>query len=94
MVTGDGKAQLNRNVVNGSESMLRLIGDLQAGAPVAFEAVYGWDWLVELPEDCGFEPHLVYPLRLAVVTARSPPGGLLAVRGIAVFGWLTRYRCG
>jgi transposase len=74
VVTGDGKVQLNRNVVNGSESMLRLIGDLQRRAPVAIEAAYGWDWLVELPEDCGFEPHLVYPLRLAVVTARSPLG--------------------
>ena len=28
VVAGDGKVQLNRNVVNGSEPMLRLIGDL------------------------------------------------------------------
>ena len=27
VVTGDGTVQLNKNVVNGSEPMLRLIGD-------------------------------------------------------------------
>ena len=31
VVTEDGKVQLNKNVVNGSEPMLRLIGDLPAG---------------------------------------------------------------
>ena len=35
VVTGDGTVQLNKNVVNGSEPMLRLIGDLPAGTPVA-----------------------------------------------------------
>jgi transposase len=71
VVTGDGKVQLNRNVVNGSEPMLRLIGDLPAGTPVAFEAAYGWGWLVELLEDYGFDPHLVHPLRCkAIASAR------------------------
>jgi hypothetical protein len=42
VVTGEGKVQLNRNVVNGSEQMLRLIGGLPAGTPVAFEAAFGW----------------------------------------------------
>jgi transposase len=71
VVAGDGKVQLNRNVVNGSEPMLRLIGDLPAGTPVAFEAAYGWGWLVELLEDYGFEPHLVHPLRCkAIASAR------------------------
>ena len=31
VVTEDGQVQLNKNVVNGSEPMLRLIGDLPAG---------------------------------------------------------------
>ncbi len=35
VVTEDGTVQLNKNVVNGSEPMLRLIGDLPAGTPVA-----------------------------------------------------------
>ena len=71
VVTGDGQVQLNRNVVNGQEPILRLIGGLPAGTPVAFEAAYGWGWLVELLEDYGFEPHLVHPLRCkAIASAR------------------------
>jgi transposase len=63
--------QLNKNVVNGSEPMLRLIGDLLAGTPVAFEAAFGWGWLVQLLEDYGFEPHMVHPLRCkAIASAR------------------------
>jgi hypothetical protein len=42
VVTGDGKVQLNRNVVNGQEPILRLIGGLPTGSAVAFEAAYGW----------------------------------------------------
>src|ERR1019366_9431827 len=63
VVTGDGQVQLNRNVVNGSEPMLRLIGGLPAGTPVAFEAAYGRGWLVELLEDKSVDPHMVHPLR-------------------------------
>ena len=71
VVAEDGKVQLNRNVVNGSEPMLRLIGGLPAGTPVAFEAAYGWGWLAELLEDYGFDPHLVHPLRCkAIASAR------------------------
>ena len=67
----DGQVQLNRNVVNGQEPILKLIGGLPAGTPVAFEAAYGWGWLVELLEDYGFDPHLVHPLRYkAVASAR------------------------
>src|SRR6266700_1980318 len=71
VVTGDGKVQVNRNVVNGSEPMLRLIGGLPTGTPVAFEAAYGWGWLAGLLEDYGFDPHLVHPLRCkAIASAR------------------------
>ena len=71
VVTGDGTVQLNRNVVNGSEPMLRLIGELPSGTPVAFEAAFGWNWLAELLEDYGFDAHLVHPLRCkAIASAR------------------------
>jgi transposase len=71
VVTGDGLVQLNRNVVNGREPILKLIGGLPAGTPEAFEAAYGWGWLVELLEDYGFDPHLVHPLRCkAIASAR------------------------
>src|SRR6266481_8417442 len=71
IVAEDGKVQLNKNTVNGTETLLRLIGDLPAGTPVAFEAAFGWGWLVELLEDYGFDPHLVHPLRCkAIASAR------------------------
>jgi hypothetical protein len=71
VVTGEGQVQLNKNVVNGSTPMLRLIGDLPAGTPVAFEAAFGWSWLADPLEDYGFEAHLVHPLRCkAIASAR------------------------
>jgi transposase len=71
VVTENGKVQLNKNVVNGSEPMLRLIGDLPSGTPVAFEAAFGWGWLARLLEDYGFDAHLVHPLRCkAIASAR------------------------
>src|SRR5579859_1865347 len=71
VVAEDGTVQLNRNVVNGAEPVLKLIGGLPLGTPVAFEAAFGWGWLVELLEDYGFEAHLVHPLRCkAIASAR------------------------
>ena len=71
VVTEDGTVQLNKNVVNGMEPFLRLIGDLPAGTPVAFEAAFGWSWLADLLEDYGFDAHLVHPLRCkAIASAR------------------------
>ena len=71
VVAEDGTVQLNKNVVNGSEPFLRLIGDLPAGTPGAFEAAFGWSWLAELLEDYGFDPHLEHPLRCkAIASAR------------------------
>jgi len=66
-----GKVLANRNVPNGVEPILRVIGDLPSGTPAAFEAAFGWGWLVELLEDYGFEPHLVHPLQCkAIASAR------------------------
>jgi hypothetical protein len=71
VVTRDGAVELSKNVVNGSEPMLRLIGDLPAGTPVASGAAFGWGWLAGLLEDYGFEAHLVHPLRCkAIASAR------------------------
>src|SRR6266487_291424 len=71
VVIGDGKVAVNRNVVNGAEPVLKLIGGLPAETPVAFEAAFGWGWLVQLLEDYGFEAHLVHPLRCkAIASAR------------------------
>ena len=71
VVTDYGKVQLNKNTVNGTEPILRLIGDLPPGTPVAFEAAFGWSWLAQLLEDYGFEAHMVHPLRCkAIASAR------------------------
>ena len=95
VVTGDGAVQLNKNTVNGIEPILRLIGDLPAGTPVAFEAAFGWGWLVRLLEDYGFDPHLVHPLQCKAIASarlkndkgrrRDPgpaPAGRPAARGV------------
>ncbi|MDH6128243.1 transposase [Kitasatospora sp. GP82] len=67
----DGEVQVNRNVPNGVETVLGVIGSLPIGTPVAFEAAYGWGWLVELLEDYGYDPHLVHPLQCkAIASAR------------------------
>ena len=42
VVAEDGRVQVNRNVPNGVEPILKVIGDLPTGTPVAFEAAYGW----------------------------------------------------
>src|ERR1700746_1336569 len=71
VVDEDGAVELNKNVVNGSEAMLSVIGGVPAGTPAAFEAAFGWGWLVELLEGYGFDPHLVHPLRCkAIASAR------------------------
>jgi transposase len=71
VVAEDGTVQLNKNTVNGTEPLLRLIGDLPAGTPVASGAAFGWGWLLRLPGDYGFEAHLVHPLQCkAIASAR------------------------
>src|SRR5437762_1832904 len=71
VINQDGEVLANRNVNNGVEPILSVIGGLPSGTPAAFEAAYGWGWLVQLLEDYGFEPHLVYPLQCkAIASAR------------------------
>jgi transposase len=66
-----GEVLANRNVPNGVEPILGVIGDLPVGTPAAFEAAFGWGWLVELLEDYGFDPHLVHPSQCkAIASAR------------------------
>ena len=66
-----GEVLTNRNVHNGVEPILQVIGGLPPGTPAAFEAAYGTSWLVELLEDYGFPPHLVPSLRCkAIASAR------------------------
>jgi transposase len=50
-----GQVLANRNVVNGVEAILSVIGRYPTHTPVAFEAAFGWGWLVELLDDYGYE---------------------------------------
>jgi hypothetical protein len=71
VIDQSGEVLANRNVPNGVEPILKVIGGLPPGTPAAFEACYGTSWLVELLEDYGFDPHLVHPSRCkAIASAR------------------------
>src|SRR6516225_747962 len=71
VINEGGEMLANRNVTNGVAPILSVIGGLPAGTPAAFEAAFGWGWLLELLEDYGFEPHMVHPLQCkAIASAR------------------------
>jgi transposase len=86
VIDQSGEVLANRNVPNGAEPILQVIGGLPPGAPAAFEAAYGTSWLVQPLEDYGFDPHLVHPSRCkAIASARlkndkvdAPAAGLCA----------------
>lgn len=69
VVDKSGEVVVNRNVPNGIEPVLAAMGHVPVGTPVAFEAAYGWGWLVELLDDYGFQPHLVHPTRCKAIAA-------------------------
>jgi transposase len=71
IVDDAGDQQRNRNVPNDPTKLVPILGALAPGTPVAFEAAYGWGWLVELLEELGLDPHLVHPSRCkAIASAR------------------------
>jgi transposase len=71
IVDAAGVPQRNRNVPNAPAKLVPVLGALPPGTPVAFEAAYGWGWLVELLEELELEPHLVHPSRCkAIASAR------------------------
>jgi transposase len=45
VIDDEGKVLANRNVPNGVEPVLSVIGGLPPGTPAAFEAAFGWGWL-------------------------------------------------
>jgi transposase len=71
-VVDDAAAQQrNRNLANDPAQLVPILGTLPPGTPVAFEAAYGWGWLVELLEELELAPHLVHPSRCkAIASAR------------------------
>jgi transposase len=71
IVDDAGVQQRNRNLANDPAKLIPVLGALPPGTPVAFEAAYGWGWLVDLLEELELEPHLVHPSRCkAIASAR------------------------
>jgi transposase len=69
IVDDAGDEQRNRNLPNDPAKLIPILGALPPGTPVAFEAAYGWGWLVELLEELELEPHLVHPSRCKAIAA-------------------------
>jgi transposase len=63
-----GGQLLNRNLANNSAELASLLGRLEPGTPVAFEAAYGWGWL-----SCWRSWSRIWSTRAAV--RRSPRPG-------------------
>jgi hypothetical protein len=78
IVDDSGAQQRNRNLANDPAKLMPILGALPPGTPVAFEAAYGWGWLVELLEKLELEPHLVHPSR----AKPSPPLGSRTTRSM------------
>jgi Transposase len=71
-----GEQLFSRRVANDPEALLELL--VQAGdCRVAVEATYGWEWLVDLLEDHGYDIHLSHPSRTrAIAAARVKTDGV------------------
>jgi transposase len=63
--------------------LTQLLGDLPAGTPVAFEAAYGWTWLLELLDDLELEPHLAHASRCKAIASARLKDGRVDARTLA-----------
>ena len=71
IVDEDSNEILNRNLANDPAELMPILGRLDKGTPVVFEAAYGWGWLADLLDDLGLEAHLAHPLATkAIASAR------------------------
>ena len=69
VIESDGSERFNRNLRNDSMELVEMLGELPAGTPVAFEAAFGWSWLLELLEERELDPHLAHPSRCKAIAA-------------------------
>jgi transposase len=69
VIDEDGVEVLSRRIVNDPAVFLELLAGLEGESGVALEATYGWEWLVELLEEAGYEVHLAHPLRTKAIAA-------------------------
>jgi transposase len=64
-----GQQQRNRNLANDPAKLVPILGTLPPGTPVAFEAAYGWGWLVDLLEELSWTHTWVHPSRCKAIAA-------------------------
>jgi hypothetical protein len=70
LVDEHGVQLANRNLANDSAELVAVLGRLEPGTPVAFEAAYGWGWLAELALPA--VQHAIVADCLALIDAISP----------------------
>jgi transposase len=71
IVDAAGVQQRNRNLANDPATLIPVLGTLPPGTPVAFEAAYGWGWLVDLLESWSWSRTWFIP----AAARRSPRPG-------------------
>jgi transposase len=96
LVDEHGVQLANRNLADDSGELVAVLGRLEPGTPVAFEAAYGWGWLAELLDELSLEPQLVHPSRCKANRrsqaqrrpGRCPHPGPAAARRAAARAWI------
>jgi transposase len=78
-----GTQLLNRNLPNDPAELVPVLGKLNTGTPVAFEAAYGWGWLADLLDELGLEPHLVHPTRCKAIASAKLKNDKVDARTLA-----------
>src|SRR5580700_10138153 len=48
-------------------AMRQWLSRLTAGTPIAMEGAFGWQWVADLQQELGLEPHLGHPPALRVL---------------------------
>jgi transposase len=69
VIDDEGTQTLSRRIANDARTFLELLAEIDGESKVALEATYGWEWLVELLEEAGYEVHLAHPLRTKAIAA-------------------------
>ena len=69
VIDASGTRLLSRRIVNDPATFLELLAEIDGESKIALEATYGWEWLVDVLEEAGYELHLAHPLRTRAIAA-------------------------
>lgn len=68
-------------------AMTAWLAELPPGTPVAMEGAFGWQWIADLLDDLGLEPHLGHPPALRVLAKHEAKSDRVDADRLARF-WL------